>query len=629
MRAARAVRSRSLSLVVPFVSLAFAARSVAGVGFSYGSFAAALVAAASCLLYGALFAADAAGWGRAEAPLPAALAAVANGTPIVAYSLLALADALALGSAAAFPWPLLILVSAVLDPAYGGARSLYAAALPAACGVAAAAGAFGGPSRPQALLSLGLALIAAAFARTAARERHEAILRAASDPVERERARSSQRDAEVEIAARIQRTLLLDVPEISCAGLRIDAISVASSAVGGDFYAFMPYTPASVDVLVGDVMGKGIPSALLGAAIKGAFLRASLRLVAARPDSIPLPADIVTAVHAELVPKLMSLESYATLQYARIDVRRGLLDFVDCGHTPILHYDSTLGVCWLVKGTDLPLAFSAGADYARLSVPLAAGDRIVFHSDGITEAANEGGDLFGEARLADIVASNAAAEPQALTRRILNTTMYFAAGGAFRDDVTCVAVAVDEAPPLTTRAAAEFPAALSALPALRSFLEDALRGEEETFAARVILVADELASNAIRYGTPEGTAAVPAESLGGFDAADSEGDHAKAEDGEGDPGRGENRAAYPLPPRSLRLEYLAASGWVAIRIVHHGQDFPWYRAAAEPAMERLPSGGIGRYLIAAGADSVLYAAAGGGAAEDLRLACAVFLRRGL
>ena len=151
---------------------------------------------------------------------------------------------------------------------------------------------------------------------------------------------------------------------------------------------------------------------------------------------------------------------------------------------------------------------------------------------------------------------------------------------------------------------------------MRSFLEAALRKEEEAFAARVILVSGELASNAIRHGRDPETEAAPAAP-----------DGIAAEDFEGDPDPAENRAEYALPSsRSLRLEYLEARDWAAVRIVYRGREFPWHLSPKVPSMESLPSGGFGRFLIAAGADSVIYAGTGGGAAADLRLVCAVFDR---
>jgi serine phosphatase RsbU (regulator of sigma subunit)/anti-sigma regulatory factor (Ser/Thr protein kinase) len=536
-------------------------------------------------------------------------------SPFILYSALALGDSILLGPKAASPWPLLVLIPAALDmKGRGGASSLFAAALPASCAFLDAAGVFSGQRRLASLFPLALALVAAAFARAAGRERQATIVRAAAEHVERERALSSKRDAEVEIAARIQRSLLIDSPE-ACQGLGLEAITVASASVDGDFYAFIPYTAASTDVLIGDVMGKGVPAALLGAALKGSFLRASLRLMVARPDAPPRPDALVAAVHEAVVQEFMSLESFATLQYARIDSEACRMDFVDCGHTPILHYDSTLGLCWAVKGVDLPLGFVSEATYSCFSLPLSPGDRLVFHSDGLTEAANAAGDLFGEKRLADIIAANATAEPKELVRRILNTVMFFASGQGFGDDVTCVAVSVDRSPSPPRRAAEDFPSALAQLSEIRAFLERTLGGEDETLAARVILTACELVSNAIRHGNEGEKAEVAAKGEATVDRQAEELEEFSAAE--------ERPAVYPTPgPRSLRLECIRSDRWVAVRLIHHGISFPWYRLGEQPSIEGLPSGGLGLLLIQKAADSIFYATGPG----NLSLACAVFAR---
>ena len=76
---------------------------------------------------------------------------------------------------------------------------------------------------------------------------------------------------EVEIGARIQQTLLLGQPPVDMPGAQIAALTIPSQPVDGDFYDFFQYNAQCLDIIVGDVMGKGVPAALLGAAIKSAL----------------------------------------------------------------------------------------------------------------------------------------------------------------------------------------------------------------------------------------------------------------------------------------------------------------------------------------------------------------------
>jgi serine phosphatase RsbU (regulator of sigma subunit) len=79
------------------------------------------------------------------------------------------------------------------------------------------------------------------------------------------------REREIETGFRIQQTLLLDQPPVDVPGLRVAALTVPSQRIDGDFYIFLRHSDDSLDVIVGDVMGKGIPAALLGAATKSRF----------------------------------------------------------------------------------------------------------------------------------------------------------------------------------------------------------------------------------------------------------------------------------------------------------------------------------------------------------------------
>ena len=92
-------------------------------------------------------------------------------------------------------------------------------------------------------------------------------------------------------------------------------------------------------MIVADVMGKGIPAALLGAATKSHFLEALCHLMASSKDGkLPEPKEIVMLAHADMVQHLIDLESFVTLCYARLDLNRRSLELVDCGHTGIIHW---------------------------------------------------------------------------------------------------------------------------------------------------------------------------------------------------------------------------------------------------------------------------------------------------
>lgn len=254
------------------------------------------------------------------------------------------------------------------------------------------------------------------------------------------------RDREITIAAKIQRTLLLgSPPEVS--GLRTACLTLPSQTVDGDFYDFFQLADASLDILIGDVMGKGVPAALLGAAVKSECLRviADLERRAAwgRP---PEPREVVTGLHRRLVDHMEDIETFVTLCYARIDIRRREIRLVDCGHMRTLHFKARSDGVDALEGVNVPLGLPEPEAFQQVRTPFEPGDSFLFYSDGLTEAARPDGEMFGEARLMDVFLEHAGCGPEEVVRRISEAVNDFAGPAGFEDDVTCVAAAVEPEP---------------------------------------------------------------------------------------------------------------------------------------------------------------------------------------
>ena len=261
---------------------------------------------------------------------------------------------------------------------------------------------------------------------------------------EKTEAEEAVHDREVAIGFRIQQMLLLDEPPRNIKGLRAAAISIPSQHIAGDFYQFFAHNDESVDVVIADVMGKGIPAALLGAAAKSRLIEAMCHLMAASPSGqLPEPCDIVTLADADMTPHLIELESFVTMGYARVDLVRQHVTLVDCGHTGLIHLRGQDCECEIIHGDNLPLGIRTGEIHRQIDVPFESGDSFVFYSDGITEASNSAGELFGTDRLRDCVIVNATVGPQSLVDTIRTTVAKFAGSDQFTDDLTCVVVQVD------------------------------------------------------------------------------------------------------------------------------------------------------------------------------------------
>ena len=327
------------------------------------------------------------------------------------------------------------------------------------------------------------------------------ILREHAASVALERAR----EREANIGFTIQANLLLDQPPRNIPGLSVAALSVPSEGIDGDFYVFVNHQGRVLDLIVGDVMGKGIPAALLGAAAKSHFLRALGDLASTTDkDELLRPREIVMMAHASLARTLIDLESFVTLCYARVDATGRRLEFVDCGHTGIVHLHGQAGTCDLLHGDNLPLGVREGEIYDEVSVPIEPGDALLFYSDGITEARSPAGELFGVDRLVGCVQRNRGLESRALVEAIRDAVLSLCGGRRLTDDLTCVAVRVEASLLPLARDEIELESNLGELRRARAFIRafcERLPGEpmDEARTAELELAVDEALSNIVKH----------------------------------------------------------------------------------------------------------------------------------
>ena len=255
-----------------------------------------------------------------------------------------------------------------------------------------------------------------------------------------------EREREIaRIGHEIQKTLLLEEPPCHLRELEMAALAIPSQRIDGDFYDFIPYSDTILDVVVADVMGKGIPAAMLGAATKNQLFRAVNRiLVESDCDTLPEPHEIVNRVHGEITNELIRLESFVTLFYLRLDTAAGNARFINCGHTGTIHFRCREGRCVILEGENAPLGFSRDEIYRQQSVSFDRGDIFVFYSDGITEAKNSDDEYFGIERLKGCVEGYHDLAPPRLIEAIRDTVTAFSGQHSFSDDVTCVIVKISD-----------------------------------------------------------------------------------------------------------------------------------------------------------------------------------------
>jgi PAS domain S-box-containing protein len=277
----------------------------------------------------------------------------------------------------------------------------------------------------------------------------EFIVRHAAQEAVREEKRllEEARRRELRTGFEIQRSLLIGEVPAGIVGADIAGYAEPSRGIDGDFYAFTRFRPDCFELLVGDVMGKGVPAALVGAALRTAYSEVVTELVAgARGDGgLPTPATIVNTLHERLTPRLIELETFVTLALYRFDLADGRLTFVNAGHTPGLLLRGGGGL-ERILGENLPVGVLEGECYVQASVPMAMGDALLAYSDGLTEASSARDEEFGERRIADFMRGLDAADVparialQALRKRVRD----YMGERLMRDDETAVLVMLRE-----------------------------------------------------------------------------------------------------------------------------------------------------------------------------------------
>jgi len=240
---------------------------------------------------------------------------------------------------------------------------------------------------------------------------------------------AAQAEREVELAATVQRSLLPDLPD-AVRGLQVAARSIPAALVGGDLYDLVVDSRGGVWLLVADVLGHGFASAVTMASVR-AVLRGEMR----QQDS---PAAALESANDTLYADLVRAEQLVTAFCARWDPANQYLVVANAAHNPALVRRAS-GIVEELDADGTPLGLLDSARYTETVTSLRRGDTLLLYTDGVVEARGESGELFGDDRLREIVAS--ARSPGELTDLVLAAISVQLDGGPRPDDVTLLAVA--------------------------------------------------------------------------------------------------------------------------------------------------------------------------------------------
>jgi predicted ester cyclase len=231
---------------------------------------------------------------------------------------------------------------------------------------------------------------------------------------------------ELRVARSIQQASLpKDVPTLE--GWQISPYYQPAREVGGDFYDFHLLSEDQLGVVVGDATGKGVPAALVMSTTCG-----MLQLAAQALDSSP--GEVLQRVNETLLSRIPS-NMFVTCFYTILDANSGSLSYANAGHDlPYLHRN---GEAEELRARGMPLGLMPGMSYEEKETILEAGESALFYSDGLVEAHDPKGEMFGFPRLRTLVAEHAKGEP--LVDFLMDKLRSFTGDGwEQEDDITLV-----------------------------------------------------------------------------------------------------------------------------------------------------------------------------------------------
>ena len=250
---------------------------------------------------------------------------------------------------------------------------------------------------------------------------------------------------ELDVARTMQQTILPrrfpSEPEV-----QLYARMLPAKDVGGDFYDFFWLAPGLLGVVVADVSGKGVPAALFMA-----VARTLIRATATTSDGPGACFRLVNNLLAEDNDTAM----FVTVFYGVFDTASGELMYANAGHCPPCLVDAAGAVSTLPGTGGMALGVMEDMDFAEKSLIVQPGSKLLFYTDGVTEAFDPAETEFGEARLREGLAGTNRQPVAAFVDGVVAAVESFAAGAPQADDLTCLALHFGPPPPAGETSAGE------------------------------------------------------------------------------------------------------------------------------------------------------------------------------
>lgn len=245
---------------------------------------------------------------------------------------------------------------------------------------------------------------------------------------------SKQNERELEIARKIQQSLILrELPSTQ----EIELVGHCESArqVGGDFFDVIDCGDEQLVLVIADVMGKGVPAAMFAAILRSLFR--------AMPRQEIRPSQLLNQANQLLYNDLSAVDMFITVQVLHVDGKARRVRVANAGHCPALLADPKAATSHPLAPEGLPLGVLPDADFADEEAPLVDGARLLVYTDGLVEARNPSGDLYGYERLGQWLAARArkGASLEQMKEELLGEMTEFQNDDILQDDQTFLILA--------------------------------------------------------------------------------------------------------------------------------------------------------------------------------------------
>lgn len=247
-------------------------------------------------------------------------------------------------------------------------------------------------------------------------------------------------EKEIEIAREVQTQLFpRRIPHVR--RLQLAGLCLPARTVSGDYYDFMPFGEEQVDVVIGDISGKGISAALLMASLQSAIRTHVIYRATSQGYKKGHIGQAVAEINRHLYANTAA-DKFATMVFSHFDSASLQLTYCNAGHNPPLLISN--GDVGRLSVGGMAVGLFEDCEYEEETVKLKGNDLLIFYTDGVVEAEDPQGEQFGEEKLIELVRKNAFLTSDDIQKLILDEVDSFAKGLEQRDDITVVVMRVGE-----------------------------------------------------------------------------------------------------------------------------------------------------------------------------------------